>query len=49
MDYWELEMEFKAPNGSKVVLKGMEIVGPQFISTWTMEAIFRHKDVAYAT
>lgn len=47
MDYQVMEMEFKASNGRKVVLRGMENGSPQVVSRRRMEDIFRHGDVAY--
>ena len=37
MDYQTLEMEFKAPNGSKVVMRGVTKGGPQVVFARRME------------
>jgi hypothetical protein len=46
-DYKVVELEFKAANGRKLVLRGMSNDAPRIISTKRMEVIFRHGDVAY--
>lgn len=43
-----LEMQLSAPNGSKVILRGMSNGGSQDVSARRMEALFRHGDIAYA-
>jgi hypothetical protein len=48
MNYQVMEMKFNTTNDKKVVLRGMSNGGPKIVSTKSMEAIFRHGDVACA-
>jgi hypothetical protein len=48
MNYQVMEMKFNTTNNKKVVLRGMSNGGPKIVSNKSMEAIFRHKDVACA-
>jgi hypothetical protein len=48
MNYQIMEMKFNTANDKKVVLRGMSNGGPKIVSTKSMEAIFRHRDVACA-
>jgi hypothetical protein len=47
-NYKTMEMGFTAPNGSRVVLKGMANGAPTVVSSHKMEALFRHGDIEYA-
>jgi hypothetical protein len=43
-----LDLEFKATDGKKVVLRGMSNDAPRIVSAKRIEGIFRHGDVTYA-
>lgn len=47
MNYRVMEMEFRASNSRKVVMIGICNGGPQTTLAKKMEAIYKHKDVAY--
>jgi hypothetical protein len=49
VDYQAMQLDFKAADGKKVVLRGMSNDAPRIVSTKQMEGIFRHGDVTYAT
>jgi len=42
VDYQAMELEFRAANGSKVVLRGMTSGASRIVSTHRMERTFRH-------
>jgi hypothetical protein len=48
VDYQAMELEFRATDGRKVVLRGMSSGAPRIVSAKWMEGIFRHGDVACA-
>lgn len=47
-NYQAMEMGFNAPDGKRVVLRGMSNGSPRVVSSKRMEALFGHGDVAYA-
>jgi hypothetical protein len=48
-NYQTLEMGFRDSDGKRVVLRGMSTGAPRTVLTKSMERIFRHGEVAYAT
>jgi hypothetical protein len=49
MNYQEMRMEFIDARGHRVILRGISSGAPKFVANRSMEALFRHEDVACAT
>jgi hypothetical protein len=49
MNYKSMRMEFRDTECKRVVLRGMTTKPPRIVLAQRMEAIFRHRDTAWAT
>jgi hypothetical protein len=49
MNYQVMEMKFNTTNNKMVVPRGMSNGGPNIVSAKSMEAFFKHEDVACAS
>jgi len=49
MNYQVMEIKFNTTNDKNVFLRSMSNGGHKIVSTKSMEAIFRHIDVAYSS
>jgi hypothetical protein len=49
MNYKIMMMEFRDEEGRRVVLRGMTIDLPRIVSTKKMEAVLRHRNIAWET